>query len=123
VDFFLLRRAALLAFFDPEAGLVDSGFAACGGAAGTCEAGSVACDAGGWEVCVSVLCAACGGEAVLDKNVNKMKIAARVIPDFRAVKSYYAFVGNVTYELAARLRLTSSVRCGGIRLVLRITLR
>jgi hypothetical protein len=96
VDFFLLRRAAALAFFDPEAGLVNCDFKACGGA-GDCEAGSVPCDAG-WEVCVSVLCLARGGEAALNKNGNKMKIAARVIPKSRAVKSYYAFVGNVTSD-------------------------
>ena len=99
MDFFLLRREAALALFDPEAGLVGPGFATSGRADGDCEPASAACDADGWEVCVSVLCAARGTVGAPEKNGNKRKIAARVIPDFRAVKSYYAFVGNVTYEL------------------------
>lgn len=93
MGFFLLRREAVLAFFEPEAGLIDSGFTASVGADGDCEAD-------GWEVWVSVLCAACGDVAVPDKNGNKMKTVARVIQESRvAVKSSYAFVRHLPYQL------------------------
>ena len=84
VDLFLLRREAALAFFDPEARLFGTAFASYGAADGDCEDGSIVCDAGGWEVCVSALCAACDGETVPDKNGNNIKIAARVIQESRA---------------------------------------
>jgi hypothetical protein len=88
VDLFLLRRAAALAFFDPEEGLVNASFAAASsGAEADCERGSVGCDVDGWAVCVSVLCAGCGREGVADKNGNNMKTVARVIQGSRpAVK-------------------------------------
>jgi hypothetical protein len=72
--------------------LIDSGFTASVGTDGDCEAD-------GWEVWVSVLCAACGDVAVPDKNGNKMKTVARVIQESRvAVKSSYAFVRHLTYH-------------------------
>lgn len=81
VDLFLLRREAARVFFDPEARLFGTALASYGAADGDC---SIVCDAGGWEVCVSALCAACDGETVPDKNANKIKIAARVIQESRA---------------------------------------
>ena len=82
MGFFLLRREAALAFFEPDAGLIDSGFTAPVGADWDCDVGS---EADGWEACGSVLCGAAYSDvAVPDKNGNNMKTVARVIQGSRA---------------------------------------